>query len=60
LKQLYGKGDKSECVNYQDIGVFSVGSKLLSNTTLFKLKDAEDKRIIEEQWIFRKGRGRVD
>ena len=40
--------------------MFSVGSKLLSNTTLFKLKDAEDKRIIEEQWIFRKGRGRVD
>ena len=31
IKQVYKKGDKSECSNYQGISLVSVGSKLLSN-----------------------------
>ena len=60
IKPLYKKGDKSECRNYRGICLVSVGSKLLSNMILFRLKDAVDKFLREEQCGFRKGRGCVD
>jgi hypothetical protein len=52
---LYKKGDKSECDNYRDTCLVSVGSKLLSNMIFFKLRGAVDKILREEQWDFRKG-----
>ena len=60
IKPLYKKGDKSECRNYRGISLVSVGSKLLSNMILFRLRDAVDKVLREEQCGFRKGRGCVD
>ena len=60
IKPLYKKGDKSECRNYRGISLVSVGSKLLSNMILFRLRDAVDKVLREEQCGFRKGRGYVD
>ena len=60
IKPLYKKGDKSECGNYRGISLVSVGSKLLSNMILFRLRDAVDKVLREEQCGFRKGRGCVD
>ena len=60
MKPLYKKGDKSECRNYRGISLISVGSKLLSNMILFRLRDAVDKILWEEQCGFRKGRGSVD
>ena len=38
----------------------SVGSKLFSNIILFRLRDAVDKILREEQYGFRKGRGYGD
>ena len=38
----------------------TVGRKLLSNMILFRLRDAVDKALREEQFGFRKGRGCVD
>ena len=38
----------------------SVGTKLLSNMILFKLRDAPDKVLREEQCSFRKARGYID
>ena len=46
--------------NYRGISLVSVGSKLLSNMILFRLRDAVDKVLREEQCGFRKGRGCVD
>ena len=43
IKPLYKKGDKSECRNYRGISLVSVGSKLLSNMILFRLRDVVDK-----------------
>ena len=60
IKPLYKKGDKSECCNYQGINLVSVGSKLLSNMILTRLRDAVDKVLREEQRSFRKGTGCVD
>ena len=60
IKPLYKKGDKNECVNYRGINLVSVGSKLLSNTILFRLRAAVDEVLREEQCGFRKGRGCVD
>ena len=60
IKPLYKKGDKSECGNYRGISLVSVGSKLLSNMILFRLRDAVDKVLREEQCGFRKDRGWVD
>ena len=60
IKPLYKKGDKSECRNYRGISLVSVGSKLLSNMILFRLRHAVDKVLREEQCGFRKGRGCVD
>ena len=60
IKPLYKKGDKNECRNYRGISLVSVGSKLLSNMILFRLKDAVDKVLRKEQCGFRKGRGCVD
>ena len=59
IKPLYKKGDKSECRNYRGISLVSVGSKLLSNMILFRLRVAVDKVLREEQYGFRKGRGCV-
>ena len=59
-KPLYKEGDKSECRSYRGISLVSVGSKLLINMILFRLRDAVDKVIKEEQYSFRKGRGCVD
>ena len=59
-KSLYKKGDKSECCNYRGISLVSVGSKLLSNIRLLRLRDAVDKVLREEQCGFTKGRGCVD
>ena len=42
------------------MSLVSVGSKLLSNMILFKLRAAVEKVIREEQFDFRKGRGCVD
>ena len=60
IKPLYKKGDKSECYNCRGISLVSVGSKLLSNMILFRLRHAVDKVLREEQCGFRKGRGCVD
>ena len=61
FKPLYKKGDtRVECRNYRGISLVSVGSKLLSNMILFRLRDAVDKVLREEQCGFRKGRGCVD
>ena len=60
IKPLYKKGDKSECRNYRGISLVSVGSKLLSNVILFRLRDTIDKVLKEGQRGFRKGRGCVD
>jgi len=54
IKPLYKKGDKSECRNYRGIILVSVGSKLLSNIILFRLRDAVDKVLREEQYSFKK------
>ena len=43
IKPLYKKGDKSKCHNYRGINLVSVGSKLLSDMILFRLRDAVDK-----------------
>ena len=60
VKPLYKKGDKSEYFNYWSISLVSVGSKLLSNMILFRLRDVVDQVLREEQCGFRKGRGCVD
>ena len=60
VKPLYKKGDKSEFGNYRGINLVCVGSKFLSNMILFKLSDAVDKVLREEQYGFRKGGGCVD
>ena len=60
IKPLYKKGDKSECRNYRGVSLVSVGSKLLSNMILFRLRHAVDKVLREEQCGFRNGRGCVD
>ena len=60
IQPLYKKGDKSECGNYLGISLVFVGKKLLSNMILFRLRDAVDKVLREEQCGFRKGRGCVD
>ena len=60
IKPFYKKGDKSEYSNCQSISLVSVGSKLLSNIILFRLRDAVDKVLREEQCGLRKGRGCVD
>ena len=57
IKPLYKKGDKSECRNYRDISLVFVGSKILSNMILLRLRDSVDKVLREEQFGFRKGRG---
>ena len=59
IKSLY-EGDRSECGNYRGISLVSVGRKLLINVVLFRLRDAVDKVLREEQYSFRKGRGCVD
>ena len=60
IKPLYKKGDKSECYNYRGISLVSVGIKLLSNMIFFRLRDAVDNVLREEQCGFRKGRGCFD
>ena len=60
IKPLYKKGDKSECRNYWGINLVSVGSKLLSIMILFRLRDAVDKVLREEQCGFWKVIGCVD
>ena len=60
VKPLHKKGDKSECGNYRSISLVSLGSKLLSNMLIFRLRDAVDKVLREEQCCFRKGRGFID
>ena len=60
IKPLYKKGDKSECRNYRGISLVCIGSKLLSNVIIFRLRDAVDKVLREQQCSFRKGRGCFD
>ena len=60
IKLLYKKGDKSESRNYRGISLVSADSKSHSNMILFRLSDAVDKVLREEQCSFRKGRGCVD
>ena len=48
IKPLYKKGDKTECRDYRGISLVSVGSKLLGNIILFRLRDAVDKVLREE------------
>ena len=57
---MYKKGDKSEYGNYRDVSLVSVDSKLLSNLILFRLKDAVDKVVREENCCFKRVRGFVD
>ena len=56
VKPLYKKGDKNECGNYRGISLVSVGSKLLGNMILFRIRDALEKVLRKEQYSFRKGR----
>ena len=60
IKPLYKKDDTSEYRNYRGISLVSLGSKLLSNKMLFRLRDAADKVLREEHCGFRKGRGCVN
>ena len=60
IKPLYKKGDKSECRKYRVISLVSVGSILISNMIRFRLRDAVEKVLREEQCGFRKGRGCVE
>ena len=60
IKALYKIGYNNECGNYCGISLLSVCSKLLSNMILFRLRDAVDKILREEQSGFRKGTGCVD
>ena len=60
IKPLYKKGDKSEYGNYRGINLVSEGSKLLSNMILFRMRDAVDKVLKEEQCGFKRVRGWVD
>jgi hypothetical protein len=60
IKPLYKKGDKSECCNYRGISLVFVGSKLFSKIIIFRLRDAVEKVLREEQCDFRKGRRCVD
>ena len=53
IKPLYKKGDKSECRNYRGISLVFVGSKLLSNMILVRLRDTVDNVFREEQCGFR-------
>jgi len=55
IKPLYNKGDKIECRNYRVISLVSVGSKLLSSMIIFRLRDAVDRVLREEQCGCRKG-----
>ena len=55
IKPLYKKDDKSESLNNRGICLVSVGSMML-----FRLRDAVDKVLKEEQCGFRKGRGCVE
>ena len=48
IKPLNKKGDKSEFCNYQGISLVSMGSKLIRNMILFRLKDAVDTVLTEE------------
>ena len=43
IKPLFKKSDKSECRSYRGNSLVSVGSKLLNNMILFRLRDAVDK-----------------
>ena len=49
IKRLYKKTDKGECHNYRGISLVSIGSQLLSNMILFRLRNAVDKALREEQ-----------
>ena len=60
VKPLYKKGDISEGRYYRGISLVSVGSKLLCNTMLDRLRIAVDKVLREEQCGFEKDRGCVD
>ena len=51
IKPLYRKGDKSECFNYRGNSMVSLGSKLLSNIILFRLRDAVDKVLRRIVWF---------
>ena len=42
IEPLFKKGDKSECGNYKGISLVSVGNKLLSMMTLFRLRFVVD------------------
>ena len=48
FKPLYKKGDMSEFRNYRGISMVSVGTNLLSNMIIFRLRDAVD-RVLREQ-----------
>ena len=54
VEPLYKKGDKSECGNYRGIRLVSVSIKLISNMMLFRLRNAVDEVIREEQFILEK------
>ena len=49
IKLLSKKGDKNESRNYR--GISLVSSKLLSNMIFFRLRDAVDKVLREEQCV---------
>ena len=54
IRPLYKKGNKSERRNYRGISLVSVGSKLLSNIVLFRLRDAVDKVLREDSAVSEK------
>ena len=58
IKPLYKKVGNCECSNYRGISLVSVGSKLLSNMILLRLRDAADS--FKRRTGFRKGRVCVD
>ena len=60
VKPLYMIGDKSECRNYRGIRMVFLGSNLLRNMALLRLREAVVKVLREEQCGFRKDRGYVD
>ena len=51
IKSLCKKGDKSECGKYRSISLVSLGSKLLCNMIISKLRDVVDKFLREDSAV---------
>ena len=60
MKVLFKKGDADLPKNYRPISIIPVLAKLFSTLLYSRIQDLVEKRLAEEQFGFRKGRGCVD